>query len=252
MTAANDTMRNDDPDTLRAGINETRERISRDLDQIGDRLNPQHVKEEIKDGIREATIGRFEQMVQETGQQLNQAGSGIAQAIRDNPLPAAVAGFGLAWLYMSSQSGASTSGNRSNSSTNGNDYRHDPVNNSADQWNDRSPVDKAKEKVSDFAGQAQETINTAAQPRIETVRSTFQENPIALAAGAVVLGAIAALLVPPTQQERRVMGSVGEAVMDKVSAVTSDVSEKAQHIADRALEETKSAAKDEGLTTSAT
>ena len=53
---------------IRASIEEARERISHDLDEIGERLNPHNVKEDIKEGIREATIGRVEEMAREAGQ----------------------------------------------------------------------------------------------------------------------------------------------------------------------------------------
>src|SRR5215211_6635801 len=96
-----------DPDAIRADIQQTRDRISNDLDEIGERLNPHHIKEDIKDGIREATIGRVEEMAQEVGDKLNDVSYGFVGAIRENPLPAAMAGIGLAWLFMSRKSGGS-------------------------------------------------------------------------------------------------------------------------------------------------
>ena len=73
-------------ETIRAGIMETRERITHDLDEIGERLNPQHIKEELKEGIREATIGRVENMARQAGERLNDGANGIVQTIRSNPI----------------------------------------------------------------------------------------------------------------------------------------------------------------------
>src|SRR5688572_28778585 len=101
MTAGPDTRDGEDPVALRADIDRTRRRISEDLDELGQRLNPQNVKAQIKDGVREATIGRVENMAR-------QAGDGLMQTIKDNPLPAAMAGIGLAWLFMN-RSGAQSS-----------------------------------------------------------------------------------------------------------------------------------------------
>ena len=213
-------------ETIRQGIMETRERISHDLDEIGERLNPHNVKEDIKEGIREATIGRVEEMARQAGERLNSAGSGLVKTIKENPVPAVIAGVGLAWLFLGQGS------------------------NSTQRPSQQGTVDKAKDKVSDIAGQAQETISSAAAPKIEGARSAFDENPLAIAAGVVALGLVAGLLAPPTRSESRILGDVGERVVDRVSEVARETTEKAQHIAERVVEETKVAARDEGLTSS--
>jgi gas vesicle protein len=231
-------MRGDDPEAIRAGISQTRERISQDLDQLGERLNPHNIKADIKEGIREATIGRVEEMARQAADRLNNASSGFAQTIRENPLPAAMAGIGLAWLIMSN-------GKSSHSASYG-------------QYQERGRLDTAKEKVSEFAeqaqekvsdiaGQAQETVSSAATPRVEGLRNSFEESPLTLAAGVIALGLVAGMLTPVTRREARLMGDVGEKVVDKVSEVARETSEKAQHVAQRAIEETKNAAREEGL-----
>ena len=159
---------------IRAGIQETRDRISQDLDEIGERLNPHNVKEDIKEGIREATIGRVEDMARQAGQRLNDAGNGLVQTIRDNPVPAVIAGVGLARLFL----GQSESGSRASVQP--------------------STVEKTKEKVSDLAADAREAVSSAATPKIQATRSAFDENPLAIAAGVVALGLVAGLLAPST------------------------------------------------------
>ena len=200
---------------IRAGIQETRDRISQDLDEIGERLNPHNVKEDIKEGIREATIGRVEDMARQAGQRLNDAGNGLVQTIRDNPVPAVIAGVGLAWLFL----GQSESGSRASVQP--------------------SAVEKTKEKVSDLAADAREAVSSAATPKIQATRSAFDENPLAIAAGVVALGLVAGLLAPSTRSESRILGDVGERVVDKVSEVARETTEKAQHVAERVVEETK-------------
>jgi hypothetical protein len=212
-------------ETIRAGIMETRDRITHDLDEIGERLNPRNIKEDIKEGIREATIGRVEDMARQAGQRLNDGASGIVQTIKDNPIPAVVAGVGLAWLLLGSGSSSRPS-------------------------SAPGPVQKAKETVSDFAGSAQEAVSSAATPPIETARGAFDENPMALAAGVLALGLVVGFLAPATQSETRVIGDVGGRVADKVSEVARDATDKAQHVAQRVVQETKTAVREEGLTSS--
>ncbi len=99
----------DDPNAIRAGIVDTRDRMSHTLDEIGERLNPQNVKAHVKDtiretrehvteSIREATIGRVEHMARSAQHRVTETQHSIADTIRDNPIPAAMVGIGLGWL----------------------------------------------------------------------------------------------------------------------------------------------------------
>ncbi len=99
----------DNPTAIRAGIEDTRDRMSNTLDEIGERLNPEHVKAQVKDtiretkdhvaeSIREATIGRVENMAHAAKHRVSETQHSIADTIRDNPIPAAMVGIGLGWL----------------------------------------------------------------------------------------------------------------------------------------------------------
>jgi len=101
----------DDPNAIRADIAETRDRMSDTLDEIGERLNPHRVTEQVKDSIREATIGRVENMAQQAADRVNDTRRGIMDTIRENPVPAAMVGLGLGWMMWNgrSSSGSQTS-----------------------------------------------------------------------------------------------------------------------------------------------
>jgi ElaB/YqjD/DUF883 family membrane-anchored ribosome-binding protein len=94
----------DDPAAIRAEIRETRERMSDTLEQLGERLNPRHLKEQVKHDIREATIGRVETMARSAADRVNDTRRSITDVIRENPIPAAMVGVGLGWLYWNSRS----------------------------------------------------------------------------------------------------------------------------------------------------
>lgn len=84
---------------LRAEIRETRERMSGTLDELGDRLNPHRLKAQVKENIREATVGRVENMARNAADRVNDTRQGMMDRIRDNPIPAAMVGIGLGWLF---------------------------------------------------------------------------------------------------------------------------------------------------------
>jgi ElaB/YqjD/DUF883 family membrane-anchored ribosome-binding protein len=83
---------------LRAEIRETRDRMSETLDQLSDRLNPQRLKAQVKENIREATVGRVENMARNAADRMNDTRHGMIDKIRENPIPAAMVGIGLGWL----------------------------------------------------------------------------------------------------------------------------------------------------------
>jgi len=119
---------------LRDDIARTRAEMSGTLDELHGKLNPTILKEqaleqfhelkdtitaELKDAkdsmkaevkaelaeakaaVREATIGKVQKMAHDVQNTAMDTGSSIVDTIKQNPIPAALAGVGLAWLFMS-------------------------------------------------------------------------------------------------------------------------------------------------------
>jgi gas vesicle protein len=96
---------------IRANIEQTRADMSETIEAIQERLNPQHLREQVKDQVREqveeakaqvrdATIGKAEDMVRSAGETVHEAQYTLMETIRHNPIPAALVGIGLGWLFM--------------------------------------------------------------------------------------------------------------------------------------------------------
>lgn len=88
-----------DTAAIRADIRETRQRMGHTLEELSERLNPDHLREQVKHNIREATIGRAEHMARHAVGRVDETRHSIMDTIRDNPLPAAMVGVGLGWLF---------------------------------------------------------------------------------------------------------------------------------------------------------
>jgi ElaB/YqjD/DUF883 family membrane-anchored ribosome-binding protein len=88
---------------IRADIERTRERLGETVEALGAQLNPTHLKQRVKDSVREATIGRVQHMASKTRDRISESGRGLAQTIRENPVPAAMAAAGIGWLLMNSR-----------------------------------------------------------------------------------------------------------------------------------------------------
>ena len=122
---------------IASGIDRTRSQMSGTIDQIEERLSPARMKEQLldqfhdakermksevrgdlaemrqslrreidgaKESVREATIGRVEHMVHDANETIQETGSTVMSTIRDNPIPALLAGVGLTWLLLNAQS----------------------------------------------------------------------------------------------------------------------------------------------------
>lgn len=91
---------------IRAGIEATRNDMSATIDAIQAKLNPEAIIEQAKDTVREATVGKVEQMVSDAGSAAKDTGSNLMDMVKGNPVPAAALGLGLAWLLMRDKGGS--------------------------------------------------------------------------------------------------------------------------------------------------
>ena len=106
--ASNVGLDAEDPEMIRADIEQTRADMSDTINAIQERLNPQALIDKAKDSVHEATIGRVEQMVTTVTDNAKDTGNSLIQMAKDNPIPAALIGLGLGWLFTRNKS---TSGN---------------------------------------------------------------------------------------------------------------------------------------------
>lgn len=91
----------DDPDTIRRQIDHTRAQLGTTIQAISERLSPDYLIEQAKSSAREATVGRLQDMKHQANRKVEGMSTGLSQTIRDNPLPVAVIGLGLGWLFLS-------------------------------------------------------------------------------------------------------------------------------------------------------
>jgi ElaB/YqjD/DUF883 family membrane-anchored ribosome-binding protein len=63
---------------------------------------------EAKHAVREATIGKVEHMVHKTKDTVKDTGVSLLDMVKQNPIPVAMVGVGVAWLVMNGRSGGRT------------------------------------------------------------------------------------------------------------------------------------------------
>ncbi|MQA92810.1 MAG: DUF3618 domain-containing protein [Gemmatimonas sp.] len=101
--APHTAVESEDPESIRAEIERTRARMSHTVDELSERLKPRRVKDDLKRNLHDVTMGKAEHMARAARQRVDDTGHNLMDSIRDNPIPAAMAGIGLGWLFLNSQ-----------------------------------------------------------------------------------------------------------------------------------------------------
>ena len=267
----------DEIEITKVEIERTRAGMSETVDAIQERLSPENLKEQAKDRVeqakdrvKEATVGKAQE-----------AGSGIVDTIRQNPLPAALTGIGLGWLFVNARKqGSSRPPYRDTV------YRdaayvegYPPTNEYAPaahgypaRYEDESgsstgqALGNARDKVGETATQAQDKAgelasrtqdrvsNLGEQARYQAQRASggfqrmLRENPLAVGTLAVGVGAAVGLAVPETSKEHEVMGEARDNLVDKAQEKVQETQQKAQRVAEEAQSAAQQEAENQGLT----
>ena len=272
----------DETEIIAADIRITQERLGDTVEEIGERFNPTRLKEELKSDIRDATIGKVENMAQQTAEMVSDAQRSLMQSIRENPVPVIMVGIGLGWMILNASrkhTGSNSQyddyqrrGSRSAyddeqsaswstmyDDEQGRDYGRqesgtlDRAKNKASEVADSMKektsriADKAQRKASEVGDRAEEMAGRVAdETRMQTrrVEQAFQDNPLVIGAAALALGLAAGLAIPSTEKESELMGDTRDELVDKVKDVAEDTKSKVQQVAERVVDQAENTAKD--------
>ena len=289
--ASKSTMQDDPADErvseIQQSIEHTRAEMTGTIDEIQDRLNPAHLKEQVieqvreqyeqvKESVREATIGKVEDMVERVGLTVNETGRSIFQTIRANPVPTALVGVGLAWMWINATKGNGRFARHSRDAfgdydprwhrydetggLEGTGFREQSVNavrdvassaagTIADQAHHireaaENLADKTKAKVGHALTRGQETAGHLADEAQHQVRragdriqTAMWEAPLAIGAMALAFGAGIALAIPQTQKENEWMGEARDTLVDKAQSAATEALHQAEQVAERVTDD---------------
>lgn len=193
-----------DPEAIRRDIESTRANLSETVDAIQQKLNPQRLKDEAVSTVREATVGRVEDMADDAMWKVKGAGYNVFETIKRNPVPSALLAVGLGWLMMESRTSGQNGQNghyegrsrnygggrySEGSRSSGSGYIGEryfggypsqaSLENYEGQEQGRGRIQDAtqgaREKVSDAAQSARETVSDVAEGARETVSNVADE-----------------------------------------------------------------------------
>jgi ElaB/YqjD/DUF883 family membrane-anchored ribosome-binding protein len=255
----------------RAEIERTRADMSETVDAIQGRLSPENLKEQAKDRVKEATVGKAKD-----------AGNSVVETIKENPLPAALTGLGIGWILAKARQ-------RSTSPpVHAYNVREYDAAGAYPATYDRPPyadeytaggsttggvVERTRDKVGETTGRVQDRAGQAASRAGDAVsnagsatknlgertRQTAQrasagfgrmlrENPLAVGALATGVGAAVGLAIPETSKEHEVMGEARDNLVNQAQEKVQETQDKAQQVAQEAKNAAQQEAENQGLT----
>jgi hypothetical protein len=200
-------------------------------------------------------------MLSDAGSTAQQAGSGIIETIKRNPIPAAMAGIGIGWLVThrsssnassqwNSSSGAYrdrysfdgrgsgySSGDRSwesdRSSTGQDGGVQERVGEMADTVGQRigsvgDTVGDRLSSVGDTVGEVPQMVGQRAQGLGSQAQRIIEQSPLAVGAVAVAVGTAVGLALPSTQVEQQVLGSTSEKLLSTAEETATQAMRQAR------------------------
>jgi ElaB/YqjD/DUF883 family membrane-anchored ribosome-binding protein len=228
------------PEDIEREIEQTRSRMSQNIDELGDRLKPESLKQEAKDAIRDVA----QNAVSNVGEQARRTGSRLVDVIRENPLPVIAVGAGVTWL-LTQRSSSDVSGHRMARYAYTGPERRQGEGRQGIRGRVGETISGVKEKVSEAAsGIADRATELASgtQERVgdigwEARRQTrrvktnlehaAEENPLMVAIGATILGLAVGLLLPGTERENELMGPARDQLIDRAERTAERVKDAA-------------------------
>lgn len=247
------------PQQIRSDIEHTRADMTQTIDVIQERLDPQRLRDQAREAVREATIGRAQHMAREVGHRAREAGFSLRDTVRNNPLPAAMVAVGLGWLAVQATMGGDGHAVREveaypeEMEGRGRELTAE-ARRRADETVSRvqerasETMEQAQQRAGEVAGEVQERaqqVATRAQRQVRRARGRIEtmidENPLAMGAVALAVGAAIGMALPSTRQEDRIMGKARDDLVERAEGVAED----AMHRAERVAEEAGKAAEEE-------
>jgi ElaB/YqjD/DUF883 family membrane-anchored ribosome-binding protein len=296
-----------DPEAIRADIEATSAEIDETVEELKERFSPDRLKERLVEDVRSATLGRAKQMINESTEKakdivnettekakdiLNEMteeakewgttamdslrSNVVTRTIIDNPVPAALAGIGLAWLILR---GPHTNGYGMKEM----EWEAGPVQEGEEAGSLRARAgtvlegarERAGETLKSVRGQAEETVGVVreragevlgqarekggqivgqARERIDRIgeaardravalkgryQDTLESRPMALIAGAFALGMVLGFSIPESRREHMLLGETKEKFLRRAKGVAQETIEKAE----RAVSDVQSSGK---------
>jgi ElaB/YqjD/DUF883 family membrane-anchored ribosome-binding protein len=241
---------------LRADIEDTRAEMTQTINEIQERLSPEHLVGQVKETVRDATIGKVERVMEKVGDTISEvaeparevagragtaikeAGTSVAGSMWRNPIPVALIGLGIGMLFMrkSRKDGYdATLRTRSTRAVNTTMEESVRMMQGTKPPNTFDTVKQTATNLTNRSTNALSNLGTKAKESASAVGTRFGEvlrvNPLAVGAVAVAAGTAVGLVLPSTNIETEYIGETSEKLIDSAEDVARGALNKVQDAA---------------------
>jgi ElaB/YqjD/DUF883 family membrane-anchored ribosome-binding protein len=213
------------PVHIMAEINRTRAEMDQTLNAIEQRLTPGQLVDQGLDYLKNSGAREY--------------ASNLAGSVKTHPLPATLAGIGIAWLMAVGNKPAQPDSAANDSAGIG--ERMQSVKDSAG-----SAAQSAKEKLGTGMQSAKEgasQLGDSARQQLDRARDNWdymlREHPLVLGAVGLAIGAVAAAMAPRTRKEDELMGGTRDKLVDQAKQAGSEKIEQVKQAAGAVKESVK-------------
>jgi ElaB/YqjD/DUF883 family membrane-anchored ribosome-binding protein len=246
-----------DSAAIKREIEQTRSEMSETIGQIQERLRPEHLLQQAKDGMREAASGKVKNIMNsasetayDAAQRARGYGNHLAWYAREHPIRLAVTAGVIAWWMLRGRGRSSDSDvwyGASDTSWDHDEYEsmepslRDRVSGAASRQAVGEYASTARETVGEYASSARDTVNEYAQSAASSARKAstqvrsaarsasttaddfVRDNPLAAGALALAVGAAIGLAVRATEYEDRAMGATRDETLARARHVANNL-----------------------------
>ena len=240
-----------DPDTTRrtreleTEIAETREDLSETVEAIQEKLRPSNIISEGTDAVKTAATQRAREMADTA----TEAAYDVVESARRNPWPALMIGTGVAWLlYDTTRNGGSygsgsyrtgryQSGRYQSDRYRSSGYRQPEYNTTARASGDYDDEREDWGREHEYSGSSYGQRWNARSVRDTTRRAQtglqrmLHENPLLVAAAAVLTGAAVGGSLPQTDKENELMGEARDQVVERAQGAAREAADSVRDVA---------------------
>ncbi|HEX5883220.1 MAG TPA: DUF3618 domain-containing protein [Pyrinomonadaceae bacterium] len=258
---------------IRAEIEDTRAEMSQTINEIQERLSPEHLMGQVKETVREATIGKVERVMDKVGETIGEVaeparevidragtaiketGRSVGNSVWRNPIPVALIGLGLGMLAMRKFRGGNGYDDDYETRRATRRYRRPNTLGQMDYESTESldtgtsgggTLSHVKETASDLASRSTNALSNLGTKAKDTASGlgtrfsqTLQSNPLAVGAVAVAAGTAVGLMLPSTRFETEYIGETGERLVDSAEDVARGALDKVQSAAQQMTSESQ-------------
>lgn len=229
------------PEEIQAEIARTRAEMDGTLSAIEHRLTPGQLVDQGLDYMRNSGANEFV--------------SNLGGSVKQNPLPVALVGVGLAWLMALGRNPAQHESSVSSSrlverARGAMDSLRSSTHSTAGSAHSAmdtlsSGAQSAREQASHLGDAATHRLSRARDQARSGFDSMLREQPLVLGAIGLAIGAVLAAAAPRTRQEDELMGEARDRLAERATEAGKEQMEKAKQVAGSAMDAATEAVKKE-------